>query len=73
MSKTIDTDYTDEPTCPHCGETQTNAWEWAKDDGLAECDSCGEPFRYERHEVTRYSTRRVETSGDDEPEDESDD
>lgn len=52
-----DTDFTDDPTCPHCGhEHETTDMH---DGGEYECEFCGNAFELEVHVFTEYSTTKV--------------
>jgi hypothetical protein len=48
--------YTDEITCPHCGYEHGDSWE-SSDDGVTECDECGERFFFARDVEVTYSSR----------------
>ena len=59
MSADFDTDFTDEPVCPWCGEAQGDAWELFKDasgDVEAECADCGKPIMMTQDVTVTYST-----------------
>lgn len=62
MTTDADTDYTNEPVCPHCGDTFDGAWEldFYVDQADVCCGSCGQDFRCERHVDVSYSTSKVE-------------
>jgi hypothetical protein len=55
-----DTEWTDEPVCPHCGKVQGDAWEWGDDEcGETECGSCEKSFHYTRYVSINWSTKPV--------------
>lgn len=58
----LDTEYTDEVVCPHCGQTQSDPWEIfeGKECSETECGSCVEPFLASQHVSVSYSTRKPE-------------
>jgi DNA-directed RNA polymerase subunit RPC12/RpoP len=55
----IDTDYTDEIVCPHCGYEYSDSWEFDGYSDTIECSSCGEGFEYTRDVSVTYSTQKV--------------
>ena len=55
-SDDIDTRYTDEIVCPHCGHEQGDSWEWADSDDDAECDHCENRFGYTRDISVSYTS-----------------
>lgn len=59
MERDIDHEYTDEITCPHCGEEFGDSWECA-DSGEHECHECGGKFTHERDVTVTYCTQKVE-------------
>ncbi len=54
-----DCECTDDPVCPHCGETQSDFWEVSADSGTTECGHCSRPFEFERHVEVTYNTSPV--------------
>lgn len=61
----IDTERTDEITCPHCGHVHIDSWEWdsgngmgAEGDGEEDCAACDEPMIVSRHVTVTYSTKK---------------
>lgn len=52
--------WTDEITCPWCGDEMLDSWEYADLDDECECDNCDGVFAYERHVEVTYSSSRVE-------------
>lgn len=55
-----------DPICPHCNHPHRDALEWedCEDGGSGqdrECDSCGKPFKVERHVEVTYSTWSEDT------------
>jgi transcription elongation factor Elf1 len=62
MTNEIDTDYTDEVVCPHCGHEHSDSWEYnltEQDYGALECAECGEMFEATLNKSISYSTRKV--------------
>jgi hypothetical protein len=59
MSIEFDTNYTDEITCPYCGDVQSDSWEFP-DDGVHCCDECDNNFSYVRDVSVTYSTSKAE-------------
>jgi transcription elongation factor Elf1 len=59
MEGEIDSDYTEEITCPHCGYVHSDSWEVGENSGNTECDSCKKPFAYERNTSVTYSTTKL--------------
>lgn len=64
----IDTNRTDQPTCPACGYVHEDAWEWNFGPGLDgsgshDCDECGAPFKVERIVDVCYTTTAVTVDG----------
>lgn len=47
-------------TCPHCGNKNTDSWECGDSDESLECGSCKSIFSYERNVEVTYSSRIVE-------------
>lgn len=61
--ETYETDYMDEPVCPHCGHRQRDAWEinlgpGIEGDGEMECGECWKEFLISRHCSVSYSTSK---------------
>ena len=54
----FDTDYQDDPVCPHCGKIQSDAWELS-DGGEYDCDHCEEDYVLSRHVEVTYSTSKT--------------
>ncbi len=50
----IDTKYTREITCPHCGYVESDSYEFSE--GEYECGECGESYEVERIVTVEYST-----------------
>lgn len=59
----IDHHYTDEITCPYCGEVVDDSWE-LEDEGEWVCCECGLRFYYTRHVEVTYTTHAVKPTGD---------
>jgi hypothetical protein len=59
MEQDIDNEFTDEITCPHCGEELRDSWE-CQDSGEHECCKCTGKFTHERDVTVTYSTEKVE-------------
>lgn len=53
----VDTDFTQEITCPWCGHEQHDSWE-ASDDGEYICDVCENEYYYTRDVEVTYSTAK---------------
>jgi len=53
-----DTDYTDEITCPWCGNEQGDSWEH-EDSCEHECDYCGKKYEHNREIEVHYSTSKI--------------
>ena len=51
------TDYTDEPVCPHCGNEMSDAWELQHEVNEVDCGWCDKPMKVIRHIEVTYSTR----------------
>ena len=63
-SKEIDTQYTDEITCPYCGEKQGNSWEYNKwGEGEIDCD-CGETYDFSVDVEVTYQTFKKQQLSD---------
>ncbi len=55
-----DTEWTDEPICPHCLHIHKDSWEWEYDEcGDTECDCCGKVFHFTRHLKINWTTRTL--------------
>ncbi len=54
----IDSTYTQEIVCPHCGHEHCNSWELSHDSGEMDCCDCGKEFHYERNITIDYSTSK---------------
>ncbi len=52
--KEIDTKYTREITCPHCGYVESDSYEF--NDGEYECGECGASYEVERIITVEYTT-----------------
>jgi formylmethanofuran dehydrogenase subunit E len=59
MERDIDHEYTEEITCPHCGEIFTDSWEYS-DSGTHTCYECKGKFAHERNISIDYTTSKVE-------------
>lgn len=58
MTTELQTDYTAEVVCPHCGYRHRDSWEmW---EGENECGHCGGEFEMTRHVEVTYSTSKKE-------------
>lgn len=57
----FDTDYTDKPVCPHCGEEFEDGWEWAATETDTECDACEKPFHVRPDYSVSYTTTKLPT------------
>lgn len=65
-SKLVDTGYTDEPVCPHCGHILSDGCELGggigdEECGYTECDTCEKQFMWTRHVSVRFSTKPMES------------
>ena len=63
----IDTSYTDDITCPYCGEKMEDSWEVLPneiefDDEVLECGECGQELIASRQCQFTYSTKKKEVS-----------
>jgi transcription elongation factor Elf1 len=58
--KDIDTQYTKDPICPHCGKSMSDAWELDLGDDELEydCGHCEEPMMICRNIEITYCTRK---------------
>lgn len=65
----FDTDYTDEITCPYCGSTNDESYEYTEDDTTASCGSCGKDFLLSVHVSVDYSTKKCPCMNGEEPHD----
>ena len=57
------TEFTDNPICPHCGYKMKDAWEFDFGPGLegdvtTQCDDCGKEIWITRHCSVSYSTEK---------------
>lgn len=62
MPTDIDHTYTSEPTCPNCGGTLGDAWEWCTNEMIGheeECPKCKAVFRAFPHYDVSYSTQLI--------------
>ena len=57
-----DTEYTNEPICPHCGQMSYGV-DLLTDEDDAVCGRCGESFHCTRNVNITYTTRRIEGDG----------
>lgn len=53
------TEYTDKPTCPHCGFEDNDAWELTEEESETTCGSCGMEYWYTRNVLISYSTQKL--------------
>jgi hypothetical protein len=59
----IDTEFTDEPVCPHCGKKDIDWWDC--DDAKKEeswdsrCGFCGKEYRIVCHKTITFTTSEV--------------
>ena len=62
MSAEYDTECTDEPVCPWCGEEQADAWELfsasSSDCEETACDTCGRDILITQRVSVSYTTRK---------------
>ena len=58
MEIDIDHEFTDEITCPHCGEELIDSWEYG-DSGEHKCYECGGKFTHERNITITYCTAKL--------------
>lgn len=47
-------------TCPHCGDEDTDSWEAGDSDDALECDNCKSVFSYQRDVEVTYSSEIIE-------------
>jgi predicted RNA-binding Zn-ribbon protein involved in translation (DUF1610 family) len=59
ITSEIDHKYTEEITCPHCGQEVWNSWECSDYDYQVECGSCNKLFGYSRHVEVSYSSYKT--------------
>jgi transcription elongation factor Elf1 len=61
-----DTSYTDQPTCPHCGYVETDAWEidfgGMEGDVVMACGKCDEDYNLSRSVTIHYSSEPLRAS-----------
>jgi hypothetical protein len=56
----LETEYTSDIICPHCGEEYGDSWEYNDDDGeTLNCISCGEPFHLSVDFNVSYTTKKL--------------
>ncbi len=63
-NQSFDTEFTDNPICPHCGDEDRDAWELDLGPGLegtgeVECVACGKEFSVSRMATITYTTRKL--------------
>ena len=65
MRKEIDHEFTDEITCPHCGDEWIDSYDFEhsmkEDLGEYTCDECGKTFVITRNIEITYSTQKKGT------------
>ena len=59
-----DSDYEDLITCPMCGETNEDSWEYGESDTEYECGNCDEVLDLTVHVTVQYSTELKAESGE---------
>jgi DNA-directed RNA polymerase subunit RPC12/RpoP len=60
MTEELETDFTSEIICPHCGAKYQDSWELNNNDGEKEtCIDCGKHFHLSVHFDVTYSTRKI--------------
>jgi DNA-directed RNA polymerase subunit RPC12/RpoP len=59
MSKEIDTKYTEDIVCPHCGHVHSDSWEIESNSGNDKCSRCDKEFGFERDIEVTYSTWKL--------------
>lgn len=69
MASNFDTEDRDAPVCPHCGHTETDAWELdfgtvVEGDTEMCCASCGKAMFVSRHVTVSYTTAPVRAEWD---------
>lgn len=57
--KELDTEFTEEVVCPHCGYVHTDSWEFP-DEANKNCGECGKRFSFIRHTTVAYSSHKEE-------------
>lgn len=62
-----ETQYTDEPICPHCGKSVSDAWEinfgaTGDEETELECGHCEKPFTVSRRITVKYCTSKLKDS-----------
>lgn len=65
MSKEFETEWTNLPTCPHCGEQDRDWWDGRglENDGdqkYVECGACGKEHRITIHVTVEFTTEKLE-------------
>lgn len=56
----IDSEYTTNITCPHCGYENEDSWEMTVDDDDIDCEVCYKHFNYIKEVSVTYSTFKIE-------------
>lgn len=55
----IDTQYTNEITCPYCGEELGDSWEYG-DNGEIDCGECEKEFYFNRDVDVTYCSSKLD-------------
>lgn len=60
MPEEIDTERTDELTCPHCGSVNTEGYLLFRESEcrVAQCDNCDRKFDATQHVTVSYTSRK---------------
>ncbi|MET0331309.1 MAG: hypothetical protein ABW154_07755 [Dyella sp.] len=68
----FDTAWTNEPTCPYCGQRECDAWQIDFDgiegDVVHTCGSCDEEYQLARNAIITYTSERMKRPAETAPE-----
>ena len=55
----VETDYTSEIVCPHCGYVHSDSWEAPDEDDEYQCGECLKTFAFRREIDVNYTSWKV--------------
>ena len=60
LPKQDEISFSENITCPHCGNENGDSWEASDNDDECYCENCGSVFSYERDITVTYSSKIIE-------------
>jgi len=56
----INHELTENLVCPYCGKEHFDSWDIPADTGSFECEKCEREFHFEKEEIIRWNTKKID-------------